>query len=113
MLDIPVYVVQLPRQCLLAYFDTIHDFFNLESEPVKKIQFYIDPSSGTIFTQNDVNAYLKKYNFETDESHFLPLGNKDVLAHNLEALSYVYEELGQEDYKNEVQEILQIYTQSE
>jgi hypothetical protein len=113
MLDIPVYMVQLPRQSLLAYFDTIHDFFNLESEPVKKIQFYIDPSSGTIFTQNDVNAYIKKYGFKTEDSNFYPLGNKDVLAHTLEALSYVYEELEEYDYKDEIQQLLQQYIQGE
>ena len=112
LLDIPVYLVQLPRQCLLAYFDTLPDYFNLESEPILKIQFYIDPTNGTIFTQNDVQAYLKKYEFETDESTFLPLDNKAVIAHSMEALSNVYDEMQEEEKIEQLQQILQLYIQS-
>ena len=40
-----------------------------------KIQFFIDPNNGTIYTQNDVDVYLKKYNLKTDEYTYLPLSN--------------------------------------
>ena len=108
MLDIPVYMVQLPRQCLLAYYDALHDFFNLEKNPVKKIQFYIDPSSGAIYSQNDVNAYLNKYELEANEYTYLPLSNKDIVCNSLAALSFVYEEMGEHFKHDELNKLVEL-----
>ncbi len=93
MLDIPVYMVQLPRQVLLAYFDTLPDFRHMDRPAVRKIQFYIDPSSGTIFTQQDVQVYLRKYKLQADDNTYLPLSNKDLMFYSMEAMAHVYEEL--------------------
>lgn len=108
MLDIPVYMIQLPKQTLLAYFDTIHDFLNLDKKPIKKIQFYIDPSSGLIYTQNDVDAYLKKYHLITDENTYLPLSNKDLICNTIDALCVVYEELREEEKKDELSQLIEL-----
>lgn len=108
MLDIPVYMIQLPRQCMLAYFDTLSDFYDLEKTPVKKIQFYIDPSSGSVFTQQDVNAYLSKYKLATDANTYLPLSNKDLLCHTMEALALVYEDLKEPHRQQELVQLAQL-----
>ncbi len=97
MLDIPVYAIQLPKQYILAYYDTLHDFFKKDKEPVHKIQFYIDPNNGMIYTQNDVDVFINKYEIMTDESTFLPLSNKAILHKNIEALVQVYQLLQEED----------------
>ncbi len=102
MLDIPVYMIHLPRQTLLAYFDTVHDYLKIRIETKRKIQFYIDPINGFIYTQNDVDAYLKKYNFETDENTYSPLSNKELITHYLQAMYYTYKELKQVDYAQEI-----------
>ncbi len=108
MLDIPVYMVQLPKQCLLAYYDTIHDFLNLDKKPVKKIQFYIDPSNGLIYTQNDVDVYLKKYHLLTDEYTYIPLSNKDLICNTIDALCNVYEALKEEEKKLELAQLIDL-----
>jgi hypothetical protein len=106
MLDIPVYAIQLPKQYILAYFDTLHDFFKKENEPIHKIQFYIDPSNGMIYTQNDVDVFVKKYQIETDENTFLPLSNKDILIKKIEALIQVYQLLQEDDKVAELNKMI-------
>jgi hypothetical protein len=110
MLDIPVFMIEIPQQFLLAYYQTDFDFLNkIEKIHHNKIQFYIDPCNGTIFTQNDVDAYLKKYNFEINESYYKPLSAKEMLSATIDALRYTYEEL--EDYEKveELQKLLGIF----
>jgi len=109
MLDIPVYAIQLPKQYILAYYDTIHDFFKKDDKPLHKIQFYIDPSSGMIYTQNDVNVFVNKYEIATDENSFLPLSNKAILYKKIEALVQVYQLLHEEDKVAELTKLLSFY----
>lgn len=111
MLDIPVYAIQIPKQYIMAYYDTLHDFFKKEQEPIHKIQFYIDPSNGMIYTQNDVDVFIKKYEIETDENTFLPLTNKAIIAKNIEALMQVYELIKEEDKADELAKLLSLYTE--
>lgn len=94
MLDIPVFCIQLPHQFLLAYFDTRFDPTASSNSPFSGIQFYIDPNSGTIYSQNDVNVYIKKYGFEIADKPIHPLSNLQIMNATLEALVQVYEQLG-------------------
>jgi Transglutaminase-like superfamily len=109
MLDIPVYAIQLPKQYILAYYDTLHDFFKKEKAPIHKIQFYIDPSNGMIYTQQDVDAFISKYDIETDEETFLPLTNKTILYKNIDALSQVYQISQEDDKVEELTKLMAIY----
>ncbi len=108
MLDIPVFAIQLPRQHLLAYFDNEYDFFAKDKKQTQKIQFYIDANSGTIFTQNDVDVYLKKYNFTVDESTYLPLSNQEIILSTIESLIMMYDELNETDKSTELGQILSL-----
>lgn len=109
MLDLPVYAIQIPKQYILAYYDTLHDFFKKENEPIHKIQFYIDPSNGMIYTQNDVDVFIKKYEIETDDNTFLPLSNKEILYKNIEALLQVYQLLEDDEKADELSKLLSLY----
>jgi len=110
MLDIPVYAIQLPKQYILAFYDTMYDFFNKEKQPIHKIQFYIDPNNGMIYTQNDVDVFVSKYDIETDASTFLPLSNKAILNKHIGALVQVYQLLQEDDKANELRKLELLYT---
>ncbi|MBL7764654.1 MAG: transglutaminase family protein [Chitinophagaceae bacterium] len=109
MLDIPVYCIQLPRQFMLAYFDTPQDAIHKQAKPVTKILFYMDPGSGTIYSQNDVDVYLRKYELQTHSKSFLPLDPKDVIWCLIESLAQVYDALGEEVKVNELSLIMQLF----
>jgi hypothetical protein len=103
MLDIPVYAIQLPKQYILAYFDTLHDFFKKDGPAIHKIQFYIDPNNGAIYTQNDVDSFVNKYRITTDE-----LNNKGIMHKTLDVLIQVYQQLGESDKVAELTQLAQL-----
>ncbi len=108
MLDIPVYAIQLPKQYILAYYDTLNDFYDREKQPIHKIQFYIDPNHGMIYTQNDVDAFVKKYNIKLDQNAFTPLTHTEIMYKNLEALMQVYQLLEDEERAHEIHQLMEI-----
>jgi hypothetical protein len=106
MLDVPVYMVQLPRHTLLAYFNHEFEYRDITQSARPKIQFYIDANSGILYSQNDVDAYLKKYKFNIEPHHFNPLSNTEIITYSLQALQTVYEETDYEEKSREVEELL-------
>ena len=91
MLDIPVKAVNIPRQYILAYFDTSHDYFSTQT-PEYKIHFYIDPMTGQIFTQKDVENYFKRININPVASYFKPLPHRRIIQFLLEEYSKCFED---------------------
>ena len=83
LLDIPVRAIQIPKQFIIAYFKPGYSEENLPN-PVHKIEFFIDPSSGHVFTQQDVDAYFKRISVPPVGSYFKPQKNKQVIQLLLE-----------------------------
>jgi len=90
MLDIPVKAVNIPRQYILAYFDTSNDYFSTQT-PEYKIHFYIDPMTGQIFTQKDVENYFKRINVTPVASYFKPLSHRRILQFLLKEYSKCFD----------------------
>ncbi|HTM92163.1 MAG TPA: transglutaminase family protein [Flavisolibacter sp.] len=90
LLDIPVKAIGVPRQFVLAYFKP--GYSNESNEDYRdKIEFYIDPSNGMVFTQKDVDSYFKRISVPPVSSYFKPLSNKKVIQHLLEETSKVFD----------------------
>jgi regulator of sirC expression with transglutaminase-like and TPR domain len=82
LLDIPVKAIGIPKQFVLAYFKP--GYSNEASEDhISKIEFYIDPSSGMVFTHKDIESYFKRISVPPVHSYFKPLSNKKVIQHLL------------------------------
>ena len=86
LLDIPVKALSVPKQFVLAYFKPGYSDENLPN-PVHKIEFYIDPTSGQVFTQKDIDNYFKRIAMPAIGSYFKPLSNKKVIQNLLEEFS--------------------------
>lgn len=86
MLDIPVKAIRIPKQFILAYCKPGYSDENL-AEPVRKIEFFIDPSSGQVFTHQDVDSYFKRIAMPPADSYFRPQKNKKVIKQLLEEFS--------------------------
>jgi len=101
-LDIPIFAVNLPRQFIMAFFDSLFHFYTPENNPVQTIQFYIDPVNGVVYTQNDVNVYLQKIKEQPKEQYFQPLSNKEVICKMLEELALTYDYNKEPDKAEEI-----------
>jgi regulator of sirC expression with transglutaminase-like and TPR domain len=86
LLDIPVKAINIPRQFIVAYFKPGYSDENLPN-PFHKIEFFIDPTSGQVFTHNDVESYFKRISVPAVGSYFKPQKNKQVIRQLLEEFS--------------------------
>lgn len=99
LLDIPVKAIGVPRQFVLAYFKP---GFNNEvtTAQLDKIEFFIDPTSGMVFTHKDIENYFNRISVPIVDSYFKPLSNKKVIQHLLEEASKCFDN-EKELYKKE------------
>ncbi len=106
LLDIPVKAISIPKQFVLAYFKSGYSTESSE-DYISKVEFYIDPSSGMVFTHKDVETYFKRISVQPVHSYFKPLSNKKVIQHLLEEVSKCFDN-EKDSYKKE--ELLSLAT---
>ncbi|HMU73922.1 MAG TPA: transglutaminase family protein, partial [Ferruginibacter sp.] len=86
LLDIPVRAINIPRQFILAYFDPQYDLLNPVGHASEKINFFIDPLNGQMYSHKDVEAYFKRISVPPVPSYFRPKSNKRIIQFLLEEL---------------------------
>lgn len=111
LLDIPVKAVNIPKQFILGYFDNTHEYFNLEvSKP--KIYFYIDPMSGQIYTQKDVDNYLNKLSIDTSEFEIEQLPNEKIIQFLLQEYSKCFDKNADQMKRSELIHLAEMLNRS-
>ncbi len=90
LLDLPVHAVNIPRQFVLAYFDKMPGTEEVD-HPSAGISFYLDPASGQLYSNKDIENYFRKLSVPPVASYFRPLDNKRVIQYLLEELSKCYD----------------------
>jgi regulator of sirC expression with transglutaminase-like and TPR domain len=108
LLDIPIFAVEVPRQFIFAYIDTLYHFFSPETDGVQQIQFFIDPLNGMVYTQKDVDTYLKKINAVDRDTYYTPLLSKRVIFKMLEELCLCYRYKREDTKAEEIQQLMNI-----
>ena len=91
LLDIPVKATNIPRQFILAYFDSQYEFMNPTGHVSEKINFFIDPLNGHIYSHKDVENYFKRISVPPSASYFRQLNNKRIIQFLLEELSKCFD----------------------
>ena len=108
ILDVPIFAVDIPRQFIFAFIDTIHNFLAPDDHGIQHIQFYIDPISGMIYSQNDVDAYLKKINAKGEYSGFAPMLTRRIIYKMLEELALCYRYRREDSKADEIQQLMKL-----
>jgi regulator of sirC expression with transglutaminase-like and TPR domain len=90
LLDIPVKAIGVPKQFVLAYFKPGYSN-EANNGHQDKIEFFIDPSSGMVFTHRDIENYFKRISVPPVDAYFRPLSNKRVVQHLLEEVSKCFD----------------------
>ena len=90
LLDIPVKALNIPKQFVLAFFKTGYSD-NLD-QSFSNIEFFLDPSSGQVFTHKDIESYFKRISVPPVPSYFKPLSNKQVIQNLLEEMAKCFSE---------------------
>jgi len=105
LLDIPVRAINIPRQFVLAFFNTDYDLSQPDDNPQHKIAFYVDATTGHPFTHKDVENYFKRISVPPIPSYFKPLSKKRIIQMLLEELAHCFETPETLYKKNEVTEL--------
>jgi regulator of sirC expression with transglutaminase-like and TPR domain len=98
LLDIPVKAISIPKQFVLAYLKP--GYSSEESDFISKIDFYIEPASGQVFSHKDIESYFKRISVPATPSFFKPLSNKKIIQYLLEELANCFDN-EKEYYKKE------------
>lgn len=91
LLDIPVRATSIPRQFILGYFDSQNEFMNPAGHISDKINFFIDPLNGHIYSHKDVDSYFKRISVTSSASYYRQLDNKQIIRFLLEELSKCFD----------------------
>jgi regulator of sirC expression with transglutaminase-like and TPR domain len=95
-LQIPIYGINLPQHFVLAYVNDYANLIDVNNKTLSdNILFYINPfSKGLIFSQKDIDQFLKQLNLDPDNKYYLPCSNIDIVKRCIHNLVYSYEKLG-------------------
>ena len=91
LLDIPVRATSIPRQFILGYFNPQYEFMNPVKHLPEKINFFIDPLNGNIYSHKDVESYFKRISITPAPVYFRKLTNKRIIQFLLEELSKCFD----------------------
>ncbi|HRI22735.1 MAG TPA: transglutaminase family protein, partial [Panacibacter sp.] len=73
LLDLQVRAINIPRQFVLAFFNTECDPSTYKGDQRRNIHFYVDAATGQPFTNNDVENYFKRISVPAIPFYFKPL----------------------------------------
>ena len=113
LLDVPIRAVNIPRHFVLGYFKPDYDFTRHTEDPLYKTEFFIDPTSGQVFTHADVDSYFKKINVPQVASYFKPLSNKRIIQTLLEEFSKCFDDEKNAYKKQELMALANLIVETE
>ncbi len=108
-LKIPLYGVDLPDHFILAYTRQPVQNFSEFSEDLNNVLFYLNPNKkGIVFSENEINFYLKQLKLPANNSYIYPCGNKTIIKRLLVELNSQYKKTAEEDKVNDVDKMLKV-----
>jgi regulator of sirC expression with transglutaminase-like and TPR domain len=102
LLDIPAKAINIPKQFIIGYFDIDYNYPNPTKQKSEKINFYIDPLNGQVYSHKDVESYFKRISVPPTPSYYRPLNNNRIIQHLLEEFSKCFIDSGNLYKKNDL-----------
>jgi regulator of sirC expression with transglutaminase-like and TPR domain len=103
-LDIPVRAIQIPRQFILGFFDQTNDFTPRRSER-SRILFYIDPISGQVYAQKDVDHYLERIDVVRTPGCFQSMDSRAIIGFLIDEFSKCFDNERSREKQNELKDL--------
>ena len=102
LLDIPVRAINIPRQFVLAFFNSDCDPSATTDNHEKNIHFYVDAATGQPFSHKDVEQYFKRISVPITASYFKPLSKKRIIQMIIGELAQCFDAPGMLYKKSEL-----------
>jgi len=90
-LRIPIFGIDLPDHFILAYMDDSMPAKEIEDFMEDEVLFYLNAlNKGAVFTQNEIELYLKQMKLEINEAYFRPCSNKSIIRRLITEIADTY-----------------------
>jgi regulator of sirC expression with transglutaminase-like and TPR domain len=103
-LKIPVYGINLPQNFIMAYLDKMI----VPGQKVKRsnVLFYINAfNGGAVFTQREIDLFLRQINLENEEKYFVPCDNVAIVRRAINNLIVGYQNQGNIEKSEELKKL--------
>lgn len=88
LLDLPVRLIPIPYQFVLGFFKSTSE---LDADKLHvNIEFFIDPTSGQLFSHNDLHNYFNRLSMPVLPEYFKPQNNKEVIQRLLSDINQCF-----------------------
>lgn len=105
LLEINARIINIPRQCIIAFYHSDYDAATYAGHPQDKIHFYVDATTGQAFSHKDVENYFNRLSIDPSPSYFKPKTHVRIIQVLLEELAKCFNRPSNE-YKQ--QELLKL-----
>jgi len=103
--DLPVFGVNLPEHFVLAYTGKAYDIATMRMVD-DKVLFYINPfSKGLVFSEPEVEKFIKNLKLEPLPSYFNPCSNGQIILRMINGLISSYEREKMPDKQSDLEQI--------
>ena len=82
-LEIQAQFINIPKQCIIAFYASDWDPEELVTNPQEFIQFYVEGTTGNAFSQKDLDQYMIRSNIEPKNSYYKALSNVKIIKKHL------------------------------
>jgi hypothetical protein len=82
-LEIQAQFINIPKQCIIAFYTSDWDPEEIVANPQEFIQFYVEGTTGNAFSQKDLDQYMIRSNIEPKNSYYKALTNVKIIKKHL------------------------------
>jgi len=107
-LEINARIINIPKQCILAFYASEFDHSQTTANPQEQIHFFVDATSGQAFSHQDIETYFKKIGVSVSPSYFTPLPNKQIIRVLLEEIAQCFNSPEKQYKQEELQELISL-----
>ena len=112
LLNLPVRAINIPRQFILIFLKEDYVLDVDTTSIAEHIHFYIDPLTGQLFTQKDIENYFKRIAVPIIPSYFKPISNTKIIQVLLEEFSKCHDNDIDRYKKNELLALANLLNES-
>ena len=82
-LEIQAQFINIPKQCIIAFYASDWDPEEIVPNPQEFIQFYVEGTTGNAFSQKDLDQYMIRSNIEPKNSYYKAMSNVKIIKKHL------------------------------
>ncbi len=107
-LDINAKIINIPKQCIIAFYQSDYDHTNFVGNPMDQIHFFVDATNGQAYSHKDIENYFKKISVPLTASYFKPLPHKRVIQILLQEIAKCFDSPSSDYKKHELLELVEL-----